>query len=113
MICQASKGFLTMAPCGSPAATACSNCGRTMCTAHLSPTSGFSTCYDCAATQQQSQEGEPGEYDDTWAHGYRSSYYSSSGYRPVSSYDRQDSSSFDARRDDEFDEETERGFDAS
>ena len=113
MICQATRGFLTMSPCDTPAATACSNCGRTMCAAHLSPTSGFSTCYDCAATQGQQQEEHPGEYDDTWAHGYRSSYYASSGYRPGSSYDRQDAASFDERRGDEFDEETERGFDAS
>ena len=113
MICQASRGFLTMSPCETPAATACSNCGRTMCTAHLSPTSGFSTCYDCAATQGQQQEEHTGEYDDTWAHGYRSSYYASSGYRPGSSYDRQDAASFDERQGDAFDEETERGFDAS
>ena len=114
MTCQATRGFLTMSPCDTPAATACSNCGRTMCMAHLSPTGGFSTCYDCAATTQSQQEGEPAEYDDTWAHGYRSSYYASSGYRPGSSYDRQDAASFDERGGAAFDEdETERGFDAS
>lgn len=117
MNCQASRGFLTLSACDTPAATACSNCGRTMCPAHLSPASGFSTCYDCAATQrQQEEQGEldqTGEYDETWARGYRSSYYASSGYHPNSSYDRHDASSFDERQGDAFDEETERGFDAS
>jgi hypothetical protein len=62
--------------------------------------SGFSTCYDCAATQQpqQQQQGET-DYDDTWAHGYRSSYYSSTGYRPYgSARDSSDTRSFDERR---------------
>jgi hypothetical protein len=93
-----------------------------MCPAHLSPASGFSMCYDCAATQQpqqQQQEGEAAEpeYDDTWAHGYRASYYSSSGYRPHSSsgtYDGTDARSFDQQGGDEFDEdERGGGFDAS
>lgn len=119
MICAAAKGFLTQADCGAPAATACSNCGRTMCTMHLSPTSGFSMCYDCAATQQpQKQEGEQQdvEYDDTWAHGYRASYYTSTGYRPygTSSYDSTDSRAFEERGAASFeDEEQGAGFDAS
>ncbi|HEX6095723.1 MAG TPA: hypothetical protein VF432_05300 [Thermoanaerobaculia bacterium] len=122
MICAAAKGFLTQSDCGSPAATACSHCGRPMCTAHLSPASGFSMCYDCAATQKQ-QQGEEGEavepdYDDTWAHGYRASYYSSSGYRPhgstSSTYDSTDARSFDQQGGEEFDEdERGGGFDAS
>lgn len=123
MICAAAKGFLTQADCGSPAATACSHCGRSMCTVHLSPASGFSMCYDCAATQQpqrQQEEGEAAEteFDDTWAHGYRASYYSSSGYRPhsssSSSYDSQDVSSFDERAGASFEDEgDEGGFGAS
>jgi hypothetical protein len=118
MICMAAKGFLTQADCGAPAASACSQCGRMMCTAHLSPASGFSTCYDCAATQQQQQqqEGEQvePEYDDTWAHGYRASYYSSTGYRPSGAYDSTDSQSFTERGGDEFEgEEHGAGFDAS
>lgn len=119
MTCEAMKGFLTQGVCGAPAASACSHCGRMMCTAHLSPASGFSMCFDCAATQQpqdqqqQQQDQHAGDYDDTWAHGYRSSYYASTGYRG-SSYDRNDASSFDERRNDAFDEErTPGGFDAS
>jgi len=120
MICMATKGFLTMAPCGAPAASACSQCGRMMCTAHLSPASGFSTCYDCAATQQpqeQQRQGADTEYDDTWAHGYRSSYYSSTGYRPYSSssYDSADARAFDEQGTAGFDDEDEGagGFGAS
>jgi hypothetical protein len=104
--CMARKGFLTLSDCGEPAVTACSNCGRPMCTVHLAPQSGFSQCLDCAATAPQSteeqQKGE-GEYDDVWAHRYRTDYYSSSGYRPFYSgtrttdpyYDRQDVRAFD------------------
>lgn len=117
MICAAAKGFLTQADCGAPAASACSHCGRPMCTAHLSPASGFSVCYDCAATQQpqqdqqQQQQPQDVEYDDTWAHGYRASYYSSTGYRP---YDSSDTSSFNDRGTADFDDdETAGGFDAS
>jgi hypothetical protein len=122
MICAAARGFLTQADCGAPAATACSHCGRPMCTAHLSPASGFSMCYDCAATQQpQQQQGEAKTeyaetYDDTWAHGYRASYYSSTGYRPYgsSSYDSSDARAFDERGGESFeDEERGAGFDAS
>ena len=114
MICAAAKGFLTQSECGSPAASACSQCGRPMCTAHLSPASGFSTCYDCAATQQQQEEGgavEPDDYDEGWARGYRSSYYRSTGYRP---YDSTDTRSFAERGGEDFDEDDRgAGFDAS
>jgi hypothetical protein len=118
MICTAQKGFLTLAACGNGASSACSQCGRPMCTAHLSPTTGFSTCYDCAATQPAKREEgtEEGEYDETWAHGYRSSYYSDSGYRPSSrsSYDSSDRSAFDDRHDDGFGDDQETGgFEAS
>jgi hypothetical protein len=122
MNCVAAKGFLTQSNCGAPAASACSHCGRMMCTTHLSPQSGFSMCLDCAATQlpeqPQSTQQNPDEYDGTWARGYRNSYYSSTGYRPyyggAGFYDRRDSSSFDERRADTIDDDTERdGFDAS
>lgn len=118
MICAAAKGFLTQADCGMPAAAMCSNCARPMCTAHLSPASGFTMCYDCAALQQPQQtqdqtQQQPTDYDDTWAHGYRSSYYSSTGYHP-SRYDDRDMRSFDERRRDAFDEDHgPGGFDAS
>jgi hypothetical protein len=120
MICAATKGFLTLGDCGNPALSACSGCGRPMCTAHLSPASGFSTCYDCAAnnqsTQQEGNAAEEGEYDETWAHGYRSSYYSSSGYNPShrTGYTSDDTSSFRDRQGNDFDEDNEPGgFDAS
>ena len=115
MNCEARKGFLTLSPCENPAATTCAHCARSLCPKHLAPPH-FTMCLDCVATNQQTQpdqqQGET-EYDDTWAHGYRSSYYATSGYRPGSSYDRQDAGSFDERGGDAFDEETERGFDAS
>jgi hypothetical protein len=113
MNCAAAKGFLTQAECGAPAATTCAHCARPMCPAHLSPASGFTMCYDCTATQQPQQEQQPQgvEYDDAWARGYRSSYYTSTGYRP---YDRSDIRAFDERRGDLLDDDAERGgFDAS
>lgn len=115
MNCEASKGFLTLSPCENPAATACAHCGRSLCPAHLAPPH-FTTCLDCAATQRQpGQEGEQGEgeYDDVWAHGYRSSYYSSTGYTPGSShdssYDSQDVRSFDEQQGEDFGDDTEPG----
>jgi hypothetical protein len=124
--CEAAKGFLTQSNCGASAASACQHCGRSLCSAHLSPQSGFTMCFDCAATQQPRERQETeGEYDETWAHGYRASYYSSTGYRPYSSgsssdttsgssYDRNDIGSFDRRPGEDFDEDREPGgFDAS
>ena len=120
MICAAAKGFLTQSECGTPAATACSQCGRPMCAVHLSPASGFSTCYDCAATQQpqqgEQQQQQDVEYDDQWAHGYRASYYSSTGYRPTgSSYDSTDAHAFSESGGGDFedDEHGAGGFGAS
>lgn len=96
--CEAQKGFLTLSGCENPAATACSNCGRSMCTQHLAPQSGFSMCFDCAAGSSEANA-EEGEYDDVWAHRYRGSYYASTGYTPVDwssrhGYDEQDAQSF-------------------
>ena len=117
MICAATKGFLTLGSCDNPAARTCSQCARPTCTAHLSPTSGFSMCYDCAATQpaQEKKEGEEEVYDESWAHGYRSSYYGATGYTGVrSGYDSTDSMSFRDRHNDGFDDDDDRGgFDAS
>ncbi|HEX7832897.1 MAG TPA: hypothetical protein VF787_24805 [Thermoanaerobaculia bacterium] len=117
MTCAATKGFLTLGDCGNPASSSCTACGRPMCAAHLSPGSGFSLCYGCAASESpQREEGAEGEYDETWAQGYRSSYYSSSGYTPAhrSGYTSDDTSSFSDRHDDGFDEDNEPGgFDAS
>lgn len=113
MNCEARKGFLTLSGCENPAATACSNCGRSMCTAHLAPQTGFSMCYDCAATNQNVQEEE---YDDVWSHRYRNDYYSSTGYTPVYSsyrgssyYDRQDANSFDDTVRDNAEDDVDRG----
>lgn len=118
MNCEARKGFLTLSPCDNPAATACAHCGRSLCPRHLAPPH-FTMCLDCAATQgqpgQQGQQAEgevEGEYDDVWAHRYRSSYYSSTGYTPSgrdSYYDSQDVRSFDEQQGDDLGDETETG----
>src|SRR5688500_2504831 len=116
MNCAAAKGFLTLGSCDNPAARECSQCSRPTCTAHLSPTSGFSVCYDCAATQpQEKKEGEEEMYDETWAHGYRSSYYGANGSAGArAGYDSSDTSSFNDRAVDGFGDESDRGgFDAS
>jgi hypothetical protein len=120
MNCQAAKGFLTQANCGAPAASDCTHCGRSMCSAHLSPQSGFTMCYDCTATRQPREQQETGAFDDNWAHRYRASYYSSTGYRPYGSgsssgFDRSDVASFDERPGEDFDDEDRGrgGFDAS
>lgn len=106
--CVSRKGFLTLTDCGSPASRDCSQCSRSMCSAHLAPQSGFTMCFDCAATQQPQEESGPGKkteapYDDLWAHRYRNSYYAATGFVPLayagsrmhSYYDSGDSGSFD------------------
>ncbi len=120
MSCEGRKGFLTLSDCENPGVTACANCGRMMCPAHLSARSGFTTCLDCAAAnpEQQQQEGEEGDYDETWAAGYRRSYYEDTDYTPVSSgssvFNRYDRSSFTSRTRNVSEDETESGgFDAS
>lgn len=114
MNCEARKGFLTLSACDNPAATACANCGRSLCPSHLAPPD-FNTCLDCAATQgeqdPQSEGKYEGEYDDVWAHGYRSSYYRSTGYTPGTSshdshYDSQDTRSFDEQGSNDLADET-------
>ena len=116
MNCEARKGFLTLSHCENPAATTCAQCARSLCPTHLAPPQ-FTMCLDCAATnpatnpqgQANETQGE-GEYDDVWAHRYRSSYYTSSGYVAGSSYyDSQDTRSFDSTAGDDFGEETETG----
>ena len=114
MNCEARKGFLTLSHCENPAATTCAHCARSLCPAHLAPPN-FTMCLDCAATNPQAGQDQPqgeNEYDDVWAHGYRSSYYTSTGYVPGSRdryYDSQDVRSFDQRDGDDFGDETERG----
>ena len=115
MNCEARKGFLTLSHCENPAATTCPHCARSLCPAHLAPPH-FTMCLDCAAKNPQAGQNEPqkgeGEYDDVWAHRYRSSYYTSTGYVAGSSYyDSQDTRSFDSTVGDDFGDETERsGF---
>ena len=105
--CEAQKGFLTLSRCENPAVTACSNCGRSMCSTHLAPQSGFSMCFDCAANSPEVQEEE---YDDVWSNRYRRTYYTSRGYTPRE-WDRQDAHSFDERQRDAAEDEAERrGF---
>ncbi|HYI08297.1 MAG TPA: hypothetical protein VEK57_04430 [Thermoanaerobaculia bacterium] len=109
--CEARKGFLTLSGCDNPAVTVCSQCQRSMCPAHLAPQTGFSMCFDCAATSSNVQEEE---YDDVWSHRYRNSYYATTGYMPMdrshdSSFDRQDALSFDERQRDAAEDEVERG----
>ena len=116
MNCEGRKGFLTLANCENPGVTACQNCARMMCPAHLSALSGFSTCLDCAAANPQTQQRqqEEGEYDETWAAGYRRSYYDDTGYEPVYGFSRHDRSSFTTRTTNVSEDETESGgFDES
>lgn len=122
--CMARRGFLTLSDCENPATTACSNCGRMMCPVHLSPTSGFSMCLDCAATVRTGEEGKEGkegetgeqEYNEEWAAGYRNDYYSSTRYAPVYTgshhdtyYDGQDVRSFDSEEQGIVDDDEDRG----
>jgi hypothetical protein len=112
MNCEGRKGFLTLANCENPGVTACANCARMMCPVHLAPQSGFTTCLDCAATNPQMQR--EGEYDETWAAGYRRSYYDDTGYEPVYGFSHHDRSSFTSRTRNVSEDETEGGgFDAS
>ena len=74
-----------------------------MCTMHLAPQSGFTTCLDCMARDPNVQPSAEDESDGVWAHRYRDNYYSSSSYRPYyygssyndTYYDDQDVRSFD------------------
>jgi hypothetical protein len=103
--CMARRGFLTLSDCGNPATTMCGTCSRPMCPMHLSPSSGFSTCLDCAATnpREESEETEE-QYDDEWAHRYRDDYYSSTSYRPFYSGTRTDDSYYSSQDVRSFDE---------
>jgi hypothetical protein len=91
--CMARRGFLTLSACGDPAARMCSTCGQPTCAVHLSPQSGFSQCFSCAAADPNV---EAGENDGVWSSRYRDNYYSS-GYMGMSTdrYDDQDASAFD------------------
>lgn len=104
--CECKGGFFTLRDCDGAPAGACSECGRTACTRHLSPASGFTQCLDChARAEQQPREGQnaTGEeaLDDEWTYGTRHRFWAS-GYGPVYTgshhshyYDSYDTRSFD------------------
>lgn len=58
--CECKSGFFTLRDCDGAPAGACSACGRTACTRHLSPASGFTQCLDChaRASQRQGEEAQ-------------------------------------------------------
>ena len=101
--CMAKRGFFSLRDCGEMAVKQCALCGRPMCSAHLSPRSGFTNCLDCDARQSERDAlGQPAD-DPNWAYRYRDRYYSTSGYAPLytgsrydSYYDRYDTRSFDS-----------------
>ena len=105
--CDCKSGFFSLRDCDGAPAGACSACGRSACTRHLSPASGFSQCLDCHARAEQQPEGtgtaaagDPA-LDDEWTYGARHRF-DSSGYRPLYTgshhdryYDSYDTRSFD------------------
>lgn len=105
--CECKSGFFTLRDCDGAPAGACSECGRTACTRHLSPASGFTQCLDCHArsgqepdAKAQAAAGEPA-LDDEWTYGARHRFYTG-GYAPLYTgshhsryYDSYDTRSFD------------------
>lgn len=55
--CECKSGFFSLRDCDGAPAGSCSECGRTVCSRHLSPASAFSRCLDCHARAVQ----QPGE----------------------------------------------------
>jgi hypothetical protein len=110
MECQSKQGFFALRGCGEAAAQNCDACQRPTCSRHLSPSSGFTRCLDCAARDAEGEAtnkpdaatANPDQFDATvddrdWAYRYRGSYYSRYGGSPFypgypgvyySSYDR-------------------------
>lgn len=68
--CECKSGFFSLRDCDGAPAGSCSACGRTVCSRHLSPASGFSQCLDCHARSSQQPVEELGRpekietYDD-------------------------------------------------
>jgi hypothetical protein len=58
--CECKSGFFSLRDCDGAPAGACSECGRTVCTRHLSPASGFTQCLDCHARSAQAPGEEQG-----------------------------------------------------
>ena len=67
-------------------------------------------CFDCAAANPNVTEGE---HDELWAHRYRDSYRTSTGYVPIDTrrrdFDSQDARSFDDRDRDLREDDADRG----
>ncbi len=98
--CIVRSGFLTLRDCGNPAASVCATCGRAACPAHLSASSGFTVCLECASkTSTDESVLESDSYDSDWRYRYRNHYYHR-GYMPIydgsSTYDGYDVRSFDS-----------------
>lgn len=58
--CECKSGFFSLRDCDGAPAGSCSACGRTVCSRHLSPASGFSQCLDCHARSSQQPVEEKG-----------------------------------------------------
>lgn len=57
--CECKSGFFSLRDCDGAPAGSCSACGRTVCTRHLSPASGFTQCLDCHARAAQQPMEKP------------------------------------------------------
>ena len=98
--CIVRSGFLTLRDCGEAAATTCATCKRPVCPKHLSASSGFTVCLECASQKSTGESVPESEtYDSDWAYRYRRHYYGR-GYMPIymgsSIYDDYDVRSFDS-----------------
>lgn len=68
--CECKSGFFSLRDCDGAPAGSCSACGRTVCTRHLSPASGFTQCLDCHAraaqqpTEDPTRTKEPESFDE-------------------------------------------------
>ena len=100
-VCAGRRGFLTLSSCGEPAGRNCAVCSRPMCPEHLSPSSGFTQCLECANGKGKGKAAAPppvanrpviNNTDDAYM--YRESYYSDRSYSPRSDWDRSDSRAF-------------------
>jgi hypothetical protein len=110
--CKAKRGFFSLRDCGEMSVRQCALCGRPVCSAHLSPASGFTRCLDCEGRAAEKQAVKPKEQppvdqplsDPGWSYRYRNRYYGT-GYAPIymgryhdSYYDDYDLRSFDSSR---------------
>jgi hypothetical protein len=108
--CRAKRGFFSLRDCGETSVKKCALCGRSMCSQHLSPMSGFTRCLDCDGRAAEKEVVDPKKpqpeqplNDPTWSHRYRDRYYHAAAYAPIytgthhdSYYDSYDTRSFDS-----------------